>query len=49
MQDKELFGQRPNTLKCPEHLRISEIIFRLQRKDPLIDRIFRRWILDRPR
>ena len=50
MQEKELFGQRPNTLKCPEHLRISEIIFsRLQRKDPIIDRIFRRWILDRPR
>ena len=51
MQTKDLFGQRPNTLKCKEHMGIAEMLFSHLRNDTdgETERIFRRWIIDRPR
>jgi sulfatase maturation enzyme AslB (radical SAM superfamily) len=51
MHTGDLFGQRPNTLKCHEHMNISKIL--LQRltddSDGSIEGVFRRWVVDRPR
>jgi len=51
MHTGDLFGQRPNTLKCHEHMGISKIL--LQRladdEDGKIEGVFRRWVVDRPR
>ncbi len=51
MHSGDLFGQRPNTLKCHEHMNISRLL--LQRladdKDGSIEGVFRRWVVDRPR
>ena len=51
MQTKDLFAQRPNTLKCKEHMGIAELLFKYLRndKDGTNESIFRRWIIDRPR
>jgi uncharacterized protein len=51
MNTKDLFGQRPNTLKCKEHMGISEMLFTYLRNDSdgSSEKIFRRWIIDRPR
>ena len=51
MQKKDLFGQRPNTLKCKEHMGISETLFTYLRNDTdgAVEQIFRRWTIDRPR
>jgi uncharacterized protein len=51
MQTKDLFAQRPNTLKCKEHMGIAEMLFTYLRndKDGAREKIFRRWIIDRPR
>ena len=51
MQSKDLFGQRPNTPKCTEMMSISRIIFEYLKNDTdkSIEKIFRRWIIDRPR
>ena len=51
MHTKDLFGQRPNTLKCKEHMGIVKILFSylLEDKDGAVEKIFKRWIVDRPR
>lgn len=51
MQSKDLFGQRPNTPKCTEMMDISRILFEYLKNDTdkSIEKIFRRWIIDRPR
>ena len=51
MNTKDLFGQRPNTLKCKEHMGIAETLFSYLHNDTdqSIQKIFRRWIIDRPR
>ena len=51
MQTRDLFGQRPLTAKCKEHMTISKLLFRMLRndKDEKIASIFQRWIIDRPR
>ena len=51
MLDGDLFGQRPNTPKCKQHMGISHLLLdRLaQDADGSIERIFRRWTVSRPR
>jgi uncharacterized protein len=55
MKDKDIFGQRPNSLKCKEHMHISKVLFsKLQdpqnsEESAKIEHIFRRWIVSRPR
>ena len=51
MNNKDLFAQRPLTLKCKENMKISELLFSrlLHDKDGTIEKIFNRWTLDRPR
>ena len=46
----DLFGQRPNTPKCQEHMNIARLLFeRLAEDDGTVERIFRRWTINRPR
>ena len=51
MHEKDLFGQRPRTLKCKEHMGITRLLFTLLQNDidQSTEKIFRRWIIDRPR
>ena len=51
MHVKDLFAQRPLTPKCKEHMKISELLFTklLHDTDGKIEKVFRRWTLDRPR
>jgi uncharacterized protein len=46
----DLFAQRPNTTKCREHMNIARLLFeRLAEDDGTVERIFRRWTINRPR
>lgn len=47
----DLFGQRPNTKKCREHMHMTRQLFeRLAYDDDgSLEAIFRRWVIDRPR
>ena len=51
MQRGDLFGQRPLTPKCMEHMNISRMLFERLHGDTdgNIEKIFRRWTVDRPR
>ena len=51
MHTGDLFGQRPNTPKCNEHMNIVRMLFeRLDRdKDGSLMKIFQRWTINRPR
>lgn len=51
MMSGDLFGQRPNTPKCKQHMTIARLLFeRLSRDtDGSLEAIFRRWTLERPR
>ena len=49
MHTGDLFAQRPNTLKCKEHMRIAEILFTRLADDPRAEAVFRRWTINRPR
>ncbi|HHO49594.1 MAG TPA: His-Xaa-Ser system radical SAM maturase HxsB [Deltaproteobacteria bacterium] len=51
MHSGDLFGQRPNTPKCQEHMAISRALFsRLAADaDGSLEGIFRRWVIERPR
>jgi uncharacterized protein len=51
MNTGDLFGQRPNTAKCREHMTIARLLFeRLAAdEDGTVERIFRRWTVNRPR
>ena len=47
----DLFGQRPNTPKCEQHMSIAEMLFDRMVNDPSgrVETIFRRWTIQRPR
>jgi His-Xaa-Ser system radical SAM maturase HxsB len=45
----DLFGQRPNTSKCKEHMGIARMLFERLDRDPEVESIFRRWTQSRPR
>ena len=51
MQMGDLFGQRPLTPKCQQHMAMVKMLVERLDQDPTGDneRIFRRWIVDRPR
>jgi His-Xaa-Ser system radical SAM maturase HxsB len=51
MQSGDLFGQRPNTPKCQQHMGIVGMLFDRLANDPdgTVASIFRRWTVDRPR
>ena len=51
MMTGDMFGQRPNTPKCKQHMSIAEMLFRrlAADEDGEIEKIFRRWIVQRPR
>lgn len=51
MNDRDLFGQRPQTPKCKEHMTLVRLLLdRLdQDSDGTIETTFRRWVIDRPR
>ncbi|MCB9778821.1 MAG: His-Xaa-Ser system radical SAM maturase HxsB [Alphaproteobacteria bacterium] len=51
MMGGDLFGQRPNTPKCKQHMTIARLLFeRLDADtDGSVERIFRRWTMERPR
>jgi hypothetical protein len=51
MHSGDIFGQRPNTFKCVEHMGISKILLQRLADDPdgQNEGIFRRWVVDRPR
>ncbi|MCB9759236.1 MAG: His-Xaa-Ser system radical SAM maturase HxsB [Alphaproteobacteria bacterium] len=49
MQSGDLFGQRPNTPKCTEHLTIARLLMSKLANDPDVEPIFRRWTIHRPR
>lgn len=51
MHTGDLFGQRPNTPKCREHMAISRTLFERLAADTdgTIEAIFRRWVIERPR
>jgi His-Xaa-Ser system radical SAM maturase HxsB len=51
MHTGDLFGQRPNTFKCVEHMGISSALIRrlANDKDGSVESTFRRWVVDRPR
>ena len=51
MQSGDLFGQRPSTPKCQQHMGIAKALLRRMADDPGGENltIFRRWTVDRPR
>ena len=51
MNGGDLFGQRPRTPKCTEHMTLSRLLLDRLDQDPdgTIETIFRRWVIDRPR
>ena len=51
MKTRDMFGQRPLTEKCAEHMTIASLLFKLlyYDKSKQIEKIFNRWIIDRPR
>jgi His-Xaa-Ser system radical SAM maturase HxsB len=51
MQCGDLFGLRPLTPKCQQHMAMVKMLIRRLDEDTTgdIERIFRRWIVDRPR
>ena len=51
MHTGDLFGQRPNTFKCVEHMGISKILIKrlAEDTDGTVESTFRRWVVDRPR
>jgi len=50
MQWGDLFGQRPRTAKCNQHLSIAKMLLaRLAVDDGSLEAIFRRWTITRPR
>ncbi len=51
MTSGDLFGQRPNTPKCKEHMAIVSLLLERLADDPegRIETIFKRWTLTRPR
>ena len=51
MLSGDLFGQRPNTPKCKQHMSIAHILLDklAQDHDGSIERVFRRWTVSRPR
>ena len=51
MQSGDLFGQRPNTPKCVQHMSIARMLFEriAADEDGSLDRIFQRWTIQRPR
>ncbi|MCP4867262.1 MAG: His-Xaa-Ser system radical SAM maturase HxsB [Proteobacteria bacterium] len=51
MHTGDVFGQRPNTAKCAEHMTIARLLLNKLDDDPDGDvrRIFDRWTVDRPR
>jgi His-Xaa-Ser system radical SAM maturase HxsB len=51
MQGRDLFGQRPNTFKCQQHMEIVRMLLRRLGNDPdgSIARIFHRWTVTRAR
>jgi hypothetical protein len=51
MSAGDIFGQRPRSPKCKEHYTISSLLLERLANDKTgeIERIFRRWTLNRPR
>lgn len=51
MTNGDLFGQRPNTPKCTEHMGLSKMLLKRLADDPegKLETIFQRWVIDRPR
>jgi len=51
MESGDLFAQRPNTPKCKEHMGISTLLLSRLANDEegRIERIFRRWVINRAR
>ena len=51
MNSGDLFGQRPNTPKCNEHMFLTKTLFeRLANDDDgSLETMFRRWVISRPR
>ena len=51
MNSGDMFGQRPLTLKCHEHMTISKLLFDRMLNDESgeIEAVFRRWTILRPR
>jgi len=51
MHTGDLFGQRPNTFKCVEHMGISKLLIKKLSEDTdgSVESTFRRWVVDRPR
>lgn len=51
MHTGDLFGQRPNTPKCAEHMFIAKSLFERLAADSSgdVEAIFRRWVIERPR
>ncbi len=47
----DLFGPRPSTPKCQQHMGIAQLLFERLTADTTgeIEKIFRRWTIDRPR
>lgn len=51
MNSGDLFGQRPNTPKCSEHMNMVKRLFGRMVRDESgkVEAIFRRWTIERPR
>ncbi len=51
MLQQDLFGQRPSTPKCKEHMGIARMLLSRMGddEDGSVERIFRRWTINRPR
>lgn len=49
MQARDLFGQRPNTPKCKQHMTVSRLLLERLAEDPEVEPIFRRFTINRPR
>jgi hypothetical protein len=51
MQSQDLFGQRPLTPKCTQHMRIVEMLLKRLDADTTGETtaLFRRWTVERPR
>lgn len=51
MNAGDLFGQRPNTPKCAEHMFVAKTLLQRLADDSTgeVETIFRRWVIDRPR
>ena len=51
MQSGDIFGLRPLTPKCHQHMGMVEMLIRRLDEDATgeTEQIFRRWIVDRPR